>query len=462
MVDIFNYDIPPAAISADSEADIAARPSAWGLSGFFGGVPTVAGVPVTPRRAMALPAYYASIRNISEDVAKLPLITYQRLDERAKRRAIEHPLYTLLKDAPNPDMSSMTFRETMNAWVLGWGNAYAEIERSNRGEVVALWPIHPARIPPQNIRRTDSGKLVYDIRISSLDARDPVAREGFDIVRVPAGDIFHLHGLGDGYFGMSVAQVLAQNIGLNLATQTFASSFFGNGMHIGAVLEHPGELTDKALVHLRESMRERHQGVGNAHDTLILEEGMTFSPQTVPPNEAQFLETRQFGLEDIARVFRIPPHKIQHLLRSTFTNIEHQALEYVTDTLMPWFVRWEQEIQRKLFVGLDGAPSSEFFAEHLVLGLLRGDMKTRAEYMWKLFQMGALSPDDVRAIDNQNPLPDGQGTGYYLLGNMVPLQDGGTLGVRQQQQQQNRPQQATQTRETVLPEGVSNGHAVNV
>jgi HK97 family phage portal protein len=196
---------------------------------------------------------------------------------------------------------------------------------------------------------------------------------------------------------------------------------------------------------------------------LILEENMKFSKSTVPPNEAQFLESRQFGLEDVARIFRIPPHKIQHLLRSTFTNIEQQSLEYVTDTLMPWFVRWELEIQRKLFVRADGTHNLDLFAEHLVEGLLRGDMKTRSEFMWRLFQMGALSPDDIRAFNNQNPLPNGQGEGYYLLGNMVPLGENGILENRPQQRSQGRPQQVvTQPIEQVLPEGASNGHTVNV
>ncbi len=418
MVDIFNFDDSSPTVRANSEAEIAARPDAWGLGGYFGGTQTMAGISVTPGRAMGLPAYYAAIRNISEDVAKLPLITYERIEDGGKRRALEHHLYRILHDVANPDMTAMTFRETMTGWVLGWGNAYAEIERSNRGEALALWPIHPSRIPPENIRRIE-GRLVYDVLVDTLNSRGPRARQAFEVSRVAAEDVLHLHGLGDGYFGMSIVQVAAQNLGLNLASETFAASFYGRGMHVGAVLEHPGALTDKALAHIRESIARRHQGVSNAHDTLILEEGMSFKAETVPPNEAQFLETRQFGLEDISRLFRIPPHKIQHLLRSTFTNIEQQALEYVTDTLMPWFVRWEQELQRKLF------KSNDFFAEHLVIGLLRGDMKTRAEYMWKRFQMGSLSPDDIRAIDNENPLPNGQGKGYFVLGNMVPLSPAG-------------------------------------
>ena len=421
------------ALQADTPSEIAARPGAW-TPGHGMTTSTLAGTHISPTRALALPAYYAAQRAIAEDVAKLPLLTYERLP-RGKRRAENHWAFQLLHNMPNPDMSAMTFRETLTSWVLGWGNAYAEIERNPRGEALALWPIHPGRIPPQNIARSDDGDLIYDVRIEPILKRRR-RRDRFDTVRIRAENILHIKGLGDGYYGMSVAQVAAENLGLNLAAQTFASAFYGNGLNPGSVFEHPQTLSDKAVAHLRDSLRERHGGPQRSNAPLILEEGMQYKRQAIPPNEAQFIETRQFGIEDIARLFRIPPHKIQHLMRATFNNIESQSLEYVNDTLMPWLVRWEQELFCKLFLDTD------FFAEHLVTGLLRGDMAARADYMWKRFQMGSLSPDDIREVENENPIGTPAGEAYYIQANMASLDSVAREDIDENSQRRGRRRMA--------------------
>lgn len=405
------YIRPP--LRADSEGDIARRPDAWTLVSSPYSIMTQAGIRMSPERAMALAAYYAAIRNISEDIGKIPLLTYERLDERSRRRADDHSAFQLLHTAPNADMTSIDFRQTVNAWAMGWGNGYAEIVFQRDGATVEEFiPIHPSRVPPSKIRR-ENGELIYSV---APDPTDVAFRDSQDMIEIPARRMLHIKNIGDGILGRSVAAVGAESFGVNLAAQTFASSFYGNGMHVGAVLRHPGQLGDKAKEHLKESLSEQYAGAMRAHKTLVLEEGMDFSSSTVPPNEAQFIETRQFGIEEIARWFRISPHKLQHLLRSTFNNIEQLSLEYVTDTLMPWAVRWEQELQKKVF-----GVGERFFAEFKFEALLRGEMAQQAEFLSARFNMGSITPNEIRALYNENPLDDENADRAFVQGAMVPI-----------------------------------------
>lgn len=394
------------------------HPTAWLVSWALGGR-TRAGIDVSPAAAMTLPAYYAALRCISEDVGKLPLITYERLEPRGKRRATEHPLYDLLHDAPNEYMTAMTWRETLSHHCLAWGNGYSEIIRQG-GDVVALGrPIHPSRITPQF---TETGDLVYEVHTGDLYThRVPPDRPL--TYTLPQRDMIHLRGLGDGIIGYSVAQMAAESLGLSLAAQQFGAQFFGNSTHTGGIFTHPNTLSDTAQQHLRESLDRYRMGGDDALKVLLLEEGMKYERATIPPEDAQFLETRQFQVVEVARWFRLPPHKLQELTHATFSNIEHQGLEYVVDTLQPWLVRWEQELKRKLFVD-----DPEFFAEHQVLGLLRGDQQARSNYYRTLFYIGAVSPNDIRELENQNPIVDADGdldpsgNMYFCQNNLATLQ----------------------------------------
>jgi HK97 family phage portal protein len=366
------------------------NPRLWLKKWAEGGVGTAAGMEVSPTTAMGLSGYYGAMRAIAEDIGKLPLITYKRLDPKGKERAAEHSLFRLLHDFPNPNMESMTFRETLTHWTLGWGNGYAEIERNGLNVPTALYPIHPSRVIVED---KDARNIYYN-----------VLNDDYTRVQVPQRDMFHVRGLGAyGLYGYSVARVAAESIGVNLAAQSFGAAFFGNGTHLAGVLEHPGTLDPDGLKSLRESWADMNAGVANAYKPGILEEGMTWKRIGIPPEEAQFIESRQFGVEEMARWFRIPPHKIQHLLRATFSNIDAQNIEYVTDTLLPWITRWEQQIQRKLF----GEEEEEYFAEHLVVALLRGDLKTQAEYYAKLQERGVLSINEIREAENRNPIEGG-------------------------------------------------------
>ncbi|HYG68492.1 MAG TPA: phage portal protein, partial [Anaeromyxobacteraceae bacterium] len=383
-----------------------------------GGRRTKSGETITPEASLQLSAYFACLRNLSEDVGKLPLILYRRSGA-GKERAADHPLYRLLHDSPNPTMSSMTLRETLTHWAAAWGDGYAEIERDARGEPVALWPIHPSRV---TVRRTTSGGVAYDVR---ADVR--VQGATMHGVRLAAEDVFHLHGLGDGLTGYSVARFAAESLGLTMAAQTFGAAFFGNGASMSGVLTHPAKLTPEARTNLRESWQAMHGGARNAAKTGILEEGIKYERIGIPPEEAQFLETRQFQTVEVCRWFRMPPHKIQDLTRSTFSNIEAQNTEYVVDTLMPWAMRWEHEIRRKLI--LPTHPDDDLFAELLFAALLRGDQNARSNYYRTLVNIGVMSPNEVRALENMNP-GGKELDSYFMQSNMLPLDQVGKATTR--------------------------------
>jgi len=377
------------------------NPRLW-LTEAVAGARTTSGMTVNPQTAVGLSAYFACLRAISEDVGRLPLITYKRKD-RGKERFQEHALYSKLHDAPNDMMSSMAWRETITQHAMAWGNGYAHILQQRTAGGLWMDVVHPSRV---TIER-EGGVLRYKV------AADQHEKEYI----APASEMLHIHGLGDdGLVGYSVAKIGAESIGLSLGAQSFGSGFFGNGARPGGVLEYPEELEEEAYKRLQEGWQTRHGGPENASKTAILEHGVTYRPIGIPPEDAQFLETRQFQVEEIARWFRITPHKIQHLLHATYSNVEHLALDYVNDTLMPWLVRWEQEIKRKLF-----PREPDVFAEHLVAGLLRGDQAARGEYYTKRFQLGTLSQNDIRELENENPI-DGGDT-YFVPANMVRSQD---------------------------------------
>lgn len=400
------------ASASTSSIDKDAR--AWLVDAFLGRK-TAAGVYMNPTAALSLSAYYAAIRNISEDCGKLPLFVYRAREPRGRDKLFDHPVYRLLHDEPNEEMTAMAFRETLTHYALGWGNGYAEIVRDRAGRPVSLFPIHPSRVYPARVE----GEIIYDVVIDdilSINGLGSSTRR--ERVRLAAADMLHIHALsGEGIMGYSIATLARESLAMSQEAERFGATFFGNGALAGGVLEHPQKLEDKAYARIRESWNQMHQGAGNAHKVAILEEGMKYNKVGIPPNDAQFLETREFQTEEIARWFRIPPHKIGSLKRSTFSNIEHQSIEYVNDALMPWLVRWEQEIDRKLFT-----PSERpvLYAEHNVTALLRGDSAQRSTFYREQFNIGVLSPNDIRDLENMNPIGP-EGDKYYIQSAMTTL-----------------------------------------
>ena len=372
------------------------------VGAIFGGKPTGAGVTVTERTALDYSPIWAAVQRISGDVGSLPLVLYRRTDGGKGREPLyDHPTYRLLHDEPNPEMTSIVFKETLQGHLLTWGNAYAEIEWRKDGLPFALWPLTPDRVTPQRDR---SGRLSY--RVSNYD-------DNRDVIIQPE-DMLHIPGMGyDGTCGYSPIRCGRESIALGIAAERFGSTFFGNGSTFGGFLTTPNRLGDQARENLRKSLEARHQGTERAHKLGILEEGLTYQQIGVPPDDAQFLETRKFQVTEIARWFQIPPHMLGDLERATFTNIEQQQIDYYTGTLRRWLERWEQEINRKLIL-----QRNVQFAEHVIEGLLRGDIESRYRAYAIGRQWGWFSVNDIRGKENMNPVPDGDT--YLVPQNMAP------------------------------------------
>jgi HK97 family phage portal protein len=368
----------------------------WLVDWFRGGEPTTSGIAVNPETALKYAAVWACVRIVSEDVAKLPLILYRRKKDGGKERAVDHPLYRILHDRPNARMTSFEWREASQAQVELRGNAFSFIERDARGRVVNLWPLQGV-----TVMEAADGDLLYRLHNQTV---------------VPAEMILHQRGLTlDGKMGLSTVGYHRETIGLGMAAERYGAAFFGNNAQPKGALVMPNLLGAEAAKTLRADWERKHRGADKAHTLAILDGGMKFEQMGMDHTDAQYIELRSFQLGDIARCWRVPPHKIADLTRATFSNIEHQALEYVSDSLLPRARRSEQTYERDL---LSDAERGEYFIEHLLDGLLRGDMASRYAAYATARNWGWLSVNDIRRMENMDPLPDGDE--YLRPLNMVP------------------------------------------
>jgi HK97 family phage portal protein len=372
-----------------------------GFSFMFGGTPS--GKVVNERTAMQTSAVYACVRILAESIAGLPVHVYRYKNDGGKEKMIDHPLYYLLHDEPNAEMTAFTFRETLMAHILIYGNAYAQIVRNGKGQTIALYPLLPSRMA---VDRAKNGKLVYTYQSDKGE------------MKLRKEDVLHVPGLGfDGLIGYSPIAMVKNTIGVAIAVEEYGAMFFANGANPGGVLEHPSTIKDIGRV--KESWNANYQGSINAHKVGILEEGMKFHQISIPPEQAQFLETRKFQLNEIARLFRIPPHMIGDLEKSSFSNIEQQSLEFVKYSLDPWVVRWEQSLQQCLMLPSE---KHQYFIRFNVDGLLRGDYTSRMTGYSAARQNGWMSANDIREMENMNLIPADQGGDLYLVnGNMTKL-----------------------------------------
>ncbi|NCC16798.1 MAG: phage portal protein [Clostridia bacterium] len=384
---------------------------------FFGS--TTAGKPVNERSSMQMTGVYSCVRILAEAVAGLPIHLYQYTETGGKEKAIKHPLYFLLHDEPNPEMTSFVFRETLMTHLLLWGNAYAQIIRNGKGEVIALYPLMPNRM---TVDRDANGQLYYQYQSSKDEA--PTIKGTTVILK--SSDVLHIPGLGfDGLVGYSPIAMAKNAIGMAIACEEYGAKFFANGAAPGGVLEHPGTLKDPARI--RESWNATFGGSSNSSKVAVLEEGMKYTPIAISPEQAQFLETRKFQINEIARIFRIPPHMVGDLEKSSFSNIEQQSLEFVKYTLEPWLVRLEQSMVRSL---LSQKEKQEYFIKFNVDGLLRGDYQSRMNGYAVGIQNGFMSPNDVRGLENMDLIPEELGGNRYLCnGNMVDIGNAGKCYV---------------------------------
>lgn len=380
---------------------------------------------VTETSAMQMTAVYSCVRILSEAVASLPLHVYLRTDS-GTEKATEHPLYRVLHDEPNPEMTSFIFRETLMTHLLLWGNAYAQIIRNGRGEVIGLYPLMPERM---KVDRDESGHIFYEYRVNDSDV--PLNKKS--TVKLNESDVLHVPGLGfDGLVGYSPIAMAKNAIGMAIATEEFGAKFFANGATPSGILEYPGTVKNPEA--MRESWSKGFSG-SNSHKIAILEEGMKYTPISISPNEAQFLETRKFQINEIARIFRVPPHMVGDLEKSSFSNIEQQSLEFVKYTLDPWVTRWEQSIIRRLFTEDE---KKKYFVKFNVDGLLRGDYQSRMNGYATARQNGWMSANDIRSLENLDKIPEEAGGDLYLInGNMLPLNKAGAFAKEDKEENLN-------------------------
>lgn len=391
-----------------------------GWSFLFGS--TSSGKTVNERTAMQTTAVYACVRILAEAIAGLPLHVYRYRMDGGKERIPQHPLYYLLHNEPNPEMTSFVFRETLMSHLLLWGNAYAQVVRNGRAQAVALYPLLPSKI---EVNRDSNGELIYTY-YRDYDENGLNPKGGYITLR--KDDVLHIPGLGfDGLIGYSPIAMAKNAIGMSLATEEYGAAFFANGANPGGVLEHPGVIKD--IQRVKESWNSAYQGSANAHRVAVLEEGMKFQAIGIPPEQAQFLETRKFQINEIARIFRVPPHMVGDLEKSSFSNIEQQSLEFVKYTLDPWVVRWEQSLQQSLILPSE---KSSLFIKFNLDGLLRGDYQSRMNGYAVGRQNGWMSANDIRELEDMNRIAAEDGGDLYLInGNMTKLADAGAFATNQ-------------------------------
>ncbi len=353
------------------------------------------GVRVSQDNSIGLPAVWAAVRLLSETISSLPLNVYRKEKDGSKYIDEKIPLNNLISTAPNNKYTSFTWRNTMMNSLLLWGNAYCLIVRNGGSRPISLELLQPDKVDPV---LGDDGELYYKVK---------------DLGTFSSMEILHIVGLSfDGLVGKSPIQACKEAVGFGLATQRYGSNFF-QGANLSGVLEVGGVLTDEAANRLRQSWNSRYSGLSNSHSTAVLENGTKFKPIAMPLQDAAFIDSRNFSVAEISRIFRCPPHLLGDLSRSTYSNIEQQSLEFAKYSLTPYLINWEQELNRKL---LSAKEQTTHFCKFRTTELLRGDVNSRADYYTKLFNVGALSPNDIRSMEDMNKVK--KGDDYYVPLNL--------------------------------------------
>lgn len=377
------------------------------LADALGGAPSPTGVRVTPEKALGITAFWNGVRIISQTIASLPLEVYERMDDGSRRLAREHPVYRLLHVRPNPYMTPFTFKEIRAAHVLVWGDSFAEIERDRAGRPIALWPLLPDRTGVE----VRDGKKVYWTIVNGVK------------VYLSADRVLHVPGLGfDGLRGYSVLKLFRDSLGLTVAANEYGAQFFGNSGRPSGVLVHPGKLDDAERARIREEWNQLHSGLTKAQRTAVLWGGMKFEPITMPPEDAQFLQTRSMQIDEVARILNINPILLQKTDGATTwgTAISQFLVAFAKFTITPWLEREEDVLNYDLFTEQE---RGRYYCKYNVAALLRGDLKTQAEILEIERRNGIINADEWRELTERNPLPGGQGKLYFMPLNMAPIQD---------------------------------------
>ena len=342
------------------------------------------GAIVTPENAESISGVFACVQSISESVASLPLLVYRRTGNGDRERAMDHPLYTVLHDRPNPAQTSLEFREQMQAAVLLRGNGYAEIEWDGQGNVVGLHPAHPDRV---SVLKLSNGRIAYDVTDDSGKAR-----------RLLQEEMLHLKDRTEnGITGRSRIRIARETLGLAISQQDHGARTFANGTRLSGVLQTPHQMTDESLKRLSKSWQSQFQGAHNAGKTAILENGLEYKQMSMTLEDAEWLAAMKFSVEQVCRIFRVPPTMAGDLTHGNYSNTSETARHFVIHTLKRHLVMWEQAISRSL---LGPIARQRYFAEHSLDGLLRGDSTNRAEFYKLGIESGWLLPSEARRLEN--------------------------------------------------------------
>jgi len=365
------------------------------LDEYFNGPETASGVQVNEHNALRQSAVWACINILAESIATLPFHVYELNQDGTKGKVTQSFQSQLLSVSPNSEMTPSVWKQTTQGHIGAWGNGYSYIVRDGAGRPRELVNLLPGQTWPK--RNKETGEIVYETMIDG------------QTFRIRPIDMLHIPGLSyDGLIGYSPISVHRQNIGLALAAEEYGSRFFSGDATVSGVIELPVKLADTSS--LEASWRRAHSGMSNKHKIAVLEQGAKYQKIGIPPGDAQFLETRQFQAKEIARIYRIPPHMIADLENATFTNIEHQSLEFVKYTLTPWLVKWEEELTRKLF---SESERGRFYVKINVEGLLRGDTESRYASYEMARNTGWMNINEIREKEDLNGIgPDGD---EYLL-----------------------------------------------
>lgn len=397
---------------AHRETSTLSSPSRW-LLDMFGGNVSSSGISVTSERALAHTAVYDCVNILSQSIASLPFSVYKRETSKGKvlnNKAFDHPLYSILHDEPNSEMTSYTWRVVVMVHLALRGNHYSQIIRNNAGKVVGIYPLFPEKM---SIVRVESGELRYLYQ-----------HDKYGTVPLYPNEVLHILGMTmEGSIGMSPIEYNRHTIGASIAMEEFGGTLFKNGATPSGVVSGTKvtSMSDTGFERFKQSFKENYQGLMNAGKPLILEDGFTFTPITISNRDGQYLESRKFTKSDIASVFRIPPHMINEMTNATFSNIEHQSIQFVTDAIRPWVVNIEQECRRKL---LSESEKKSYYAKFNLAALLRGDTASRYSAYGSGIKDGWMTRNEAREMEDLNPL-EGLDDPLYPL-NMVKEGDNAT------------------------------------
>lgn len=404
----------------DKRSSISIRPGDPAAAELFGVTArSNSGKRVTEDTALNISTVFACVRILAETMATLPFQMMERKADGSEVEVFDHPLVEMINDQPCPELSAFTFFEMMMTWLCLRGNAIAYIKRDGAGRPMELWPIRPDRVMPQRL----NGKLMYTVFVPPSNTTgwggslDPWPLETYTPVTLPAEMIFHVRTLSkDGVLGLSPVTLMRESMGLAMATEENAARLFGNGSQPGGVLEHPGNLTEEAKARIKKSWEDIHQGLTNAHSIAVLAEGMKFNPTGLPPDDSQFLQSRKFSVEELARPFRTPLHMVASLQNASYATVEQQGIDFATYTMEPWAGRWVKEIRRQLFTAGD---RKKFTAHFKMDELRKGDFRSRMSGYQSARQAGVMSVNEIRAKEKMNSIGP-EGDIFLQPLNMIP------------------------------------------